>query len=148
MFYKDKNSYQEIVLNINGVLLINKSVVETVMLFEIWQNGMEGEKFDKLKDQWKVGWEIHICHSTCWSHSFAIIGIYFQPKGVKIIVNTEFYVQSYKTPKFRLLFISLSLSLVNLEGKRNIFSSISFLGKCGKLQKFKRNCKYFRIKVD
>lgn len=42
LFYKDKNSYQEIVLNINGVL-INKSVVETVLLFEIWQNGMEGE---------------------------------------------------------------------------------------------------------
>lgn len=53
-----------------------------------------------------------------------------------------------KTPKFRLLLISLSLSLVNLEGKRSIFSSISFLGKCGKLQKFRRNYKYFRIKVD
>ena len=52
---------------------------------------------------------------------FCIIGIYFQLIGVKIIASTAFYVQSYKTPKFRLLLISLSLSLVNLEGKRSIF---------------------------
>ena len=42
------SSYQEKVLNISGVLLRNKSIVETVMLFEIWKSGMEDEKIDKL----------------------------------------------------------------------------------------------------